>query len=180
MPCCYSGQTCSCQHFLHDTFLSFQSCQDQMGSHFSCSLYKFRALFCVLRCSIQSSCRPTNGDELRRSFRSQRVMMGEKTPAQAPVGDLEGFVGNQGKLGNPSLLPLPATFLYIWFHVKVSFFDWLSWDCLSTFCEQVLRLPHQITGEQKELVEDCRLDTAGPKGRSLRVVKSCLGKTHRL
>lgn len=48
--------------------------------------------------------RPTNGDELRRSFRSQRVMMGEKTPAQ------------------------------------------------------VLRLPHQITGDMKELVEDCRLD----------------------
>ncbi|CAE7489483.1 unnamed protein product [Symbiodinium natans] len=48
--------------------------------------------------------RPTNGDDLRSTFRSQRVMMGEKTPAQ------------------------------------------------------VLRLPHQITGEQKELLEDFRLD----------------------
>ena len=27
--------------------------------------------------------RPTNGDNLRSTFRSQRVMMGEKTPAQA-------------------------------------------------------------------------------------------------
>ena len=27
--------------------------------------------------------RPTSGDNLRSTFRSQRVMMGEKTPAQA-------------------------------------------------------------------------------------------------
>jgi len=62
--------------------------------------------------------RPSNGDELRRSFRSQRVMMGEKTPAQ------------------------------------------------------VLRLPHQITGEQKELVEDCRLDMVNIKHGDLIVLGS--------
>eukprot|EP00438_Fugacium_kawagutii_P022712 Skav203981 [mRNA] locus=scaffold94:862769:863716:- [translate_table: standard] len=60
--------------------------------------------------------RPSNGDELRRFFRSQRVMMGEKTPAQ------------------------------------------------------VLRLPHQITGEQKELVEDCRLDMVNIKHGDLIVL----------
>lgn len=62
------------------------------------------------------------GGELRRSFRSEKVMMGEKTPAQA--------------LNGP---------------------PWLF--------KQVLRLPHQITGEQKELVEDCRLDMAGSSSK---------------
>jgi len=59
---------------------------------------------------------PSGDGGLRRSFRSQRVMMGEKTPAQ------------------------------------------------------VLRLPHQITGEQKELVEDCRLDLVNIKHGDLIVL----------
>ncbi|CAJ1382948.1 unnamed protein product [Effrenium voratum] len=62
--------------------------------------------------------RPSNGDDLRCTFRSQRVMMGEKTPAQ------------------------------------------------------VLRLPHQITGEQKELMEDCRLDTVNVRHGDLLVLGS--------
>eukprot|EP00438_Fugacium_kawagutii_P030104 Skav228193 [mRNA] locus=scaffold3933:611644:617715:+ [translate_table: standard] len=62
--------------------------------------------------------RPTNGDELRCNLRWQRVMMGEKTPAQ------------------------------------------------------VLRLPHQITGEQKEIVEDCRLDFVNIKHGDLIVLGS--------
>ena len=35
---------------------------------------------------------------------------------------------------------------------------------------QVLRLPHQITGEQKELMEDCRLDTVNVRRDTLRRV----------
>lgn len=62
--------------------------------------------------------RPTSGDNLRSTFRSQRVMMGEKTPAQ------------------------------------------------------VLRLPHQVTGEQKELVEDFRLDTVQIKHGDVLVLGS--------